>query len=60
MTETETETKIKTEIRIEPGTVPAGQTEVTFGVDLSRGVSPNGWQRNGATRHLPGRQAPLQ
>ena len=29
----------KTEIRIELGTVPAGQTEVTFGVDLSRGFT---------------------
>ncbi len=36
---TETETKIKTEIRIEPETVPAGQTEVKFGVDLSRGFT---------------------
>ena len=38
----------KTEIRIESGTVPAGQIEVTFGVDLSRGVSPSGWQQNGS------------
>ena len=38
----------ETEIRIESGTVPAGQIEVTFGVDLSRGVSPSGWQRNGS------------
>ena len=36
----------ETEIRIESGTVPAGQTEVTFGVDLSRAVSPSGRQRN--------------
>ena len=40
MTETETET--------ESETVPAGQIEVTFGVDLSRGVSPSGRQRNGS------------
>ena len=39
-------TETETEIRIESGTVPAGQTEVTFGVDLSRGVSPSGWQQN--------------
>ncbi len=37
----------KTEIRIESGTVPAGQIEVTFGVDLSHGVSPSGRQQNG-------------
>ncbi len=35
----------KTKIRTEPGIVAAGQIEVTFGVDLSRGVSPSGWQR---------------
>ena len=40
MTKTETKIKIKTE----PETVPAGQTEVTFGVDLSRAVSPSDWQ----------------
>ena len=28
-----------TEIRIEPGTVPAGQIEVTFGVDLPSGFT---------------------
>ncbi len=39
-------TEIK--IKIESGTVPAGQIEVTFGVDLSRGVSPSGWQQNGS------------
>ncbi len=37
----------ETEIKTEPETVPAGQIEVTFGVDLSRGVSPSGRQRNG-------------
>ncbi len=43
---------IKTEIRIEPGTVPPGQTEVTFGVDLSRGFTE--WlatKRLGLARH---------
>ena len=29
----------KTETETEPETVPAGQTEVTFGVDLSRGFT---------------------
>ena len=46
----------------DPETVPAGQTEVTFGVDLSRGFTEwSATKRLGlAIYDLSGRQAPLQ